>query len=406
MPRRSEVTFNKQYVTSRRPESQQKQYRDKHRAGLILRVYPTGKKSYLMEVDRNVLRVVGDADQLTPGLAWTKAKKIQGDYQNKKGAKSKRGKSTTLKAYLEGDYLDLVKAKQKRAAENVARLMAACKPLLNKKLNKITELQIENWVSARLDVAKPTTVKRDLVGLKSALNKAVKPLNLIDENPAGFGSGSVTVDIPEDERVRFLKQAERIRLREALKERDQRKIKGRASGNAHRRDRGAQELPELSGYADYLTPLVLLTMNTGLRRGEVLSLTWKNVSLTDPKAITVKASFSKTNKTRRIPLNSEAVLVLKKWKAQGGGLGLVFPNPATGARMRLLKTSWPNLLRDAGITDFRFHDLRHDFASQLVMKGVNLYRVKELLGHSTIQMTERYAHLDDEALAQAVEVLA
>ena len=63
-------------------------------------------------------------------------------------------------------------------------------------------------------------------------------------------------------------------------------------------------------------------------------------------------------------------------------------------------------MQDAHIEDFRFHDLRHDFASQLVMKGQPLYLAKELLGHGSIEMTERYAHLADEAKAKAVEVLA
>jgi site-specific recombinase XerD len=71
-----------------------------------------------------------------------------------------------------------------------------------------------------------------------------------------------------------------------------------------------------------------------------------------------------------------------------------------------ISTSWQNLMASAGIKDFRFHDLRHDFASQLAMKGIDLYRIKDLLGHSTIQLTERYSHLSDEALAEAVEVLA
>ena len=62
-------------------------------------------------------------------------------------------------------------------------------------------------------------------------------------------------------------------------------------------------------------------------------------------------------------------------------------------------------MEDASIEDFRFHDLRHDFASQLVMRGTPLYLVKELLGHGSIEMTERYAHLADDALAKAVEVL-
>jgi integrase len=72
---------------------------------------------------------------------------------------------------------------------------------------------------------------------------------------------------------------------------------------------------------------------------------------------------------------------------------------------KLFKTSWTNLRKRAGIEDFRFHDLRHTFVSKLVMAGVDLYTIKELMGHSTIQMTERYAHLGPEHKAKAVELL-
>jgi len=71
-----------------------------------------------------------------------------------------------------------------------------------------------------------------------------------------------------------------------------------------------------------------------------------------------------------------------------------------------LKKSWSSLLVKANIKDFRFHDLRHDFASRLVMAGVDLYRVRDLLGHGSIEMTERYSHLAPTALAEAVETLS
>jgi len=85
--------------------------------------------------------------------------------------------------------------------------------------------------------------------------------------------------------------------------------------------------------------------------------------------------------------------------------GLVFPSDITGKPLVGIKRQWANLMKVANITGFRFHDLRHDFASRLVMKGVSLYEVKDLLGHSSITMTERSAHLADEQLRNAVEVL-
>ncbi len=165
-------------------------------------------------------------------------------------------------------------------------------------------------------------------------------------------------------------------------------------------------MPEISGYADYLTPLVLTVMHTGLRRAEALSLRWEQIDLERTPKLTVRAAQAKSGRTRHIPLNTAVVELLKGWKEQGSGEGLVFPNPVTGTQMQKLNTSWPYLLKDAKIEDFRFHDLRHDFASQLVMKSVDLYRVKELLGHGSIEITQRYAHLAPHTLAEAVEVLA
>ena len=249
---------------------------------------------------------------------------------------------------------------------------------------------------------KKATVKLDLGALKTSLKSAVK-WNLIPVNPAM----NVQVKVGTDPRVRFLDPGERQRLLNALVGRDNRLAKERASANDWRRERGRKVLPEITGYADYLQPLVLLVLNTGLRRGEALSLTWGNVKLDEkiPRLI-VKAAHAKSNVTRYVPLNSEAIAILRRWKAQGNGNGLVFPNPVTGKCMDNISTSWRNLMVSADIKGFRFHDTRHDFASQLVMKGIDLYRIKDLLGHGSIQMTERYSHLSDEALAEAVEVLA
>jgi site-specific recombinase XerD len=71
-----------------------------------------------------------------------------------------------------------------------------------------------------------------------------------------------------------------------------------------------------------------------------------------------------------------------------------------------VKKSWTNLLKEAGIENFRWHDMRHDFASQLVMKGVDLNTVRELMGHADMKMTMRYAHLALSSKLRAVEVLA
>ena len=194
-------------------------------------------------------------------------------------------------------------------------------------------------------------------------------------------------------------------MRNALTERDQRLRKNRASGNAWQRARHHEELPDLSSvaFADYLQPMVLLSLNTGLRRGEILQLRWADVELLRRELI-VRGDNAKSGKTRHIPLNNEALTTLQQWRSDSKSTEWVVAGH-DGERMRAVKTSWKRGLRSAAISDFRWHDLRHHFASRLVMNGVDLNTVRELLGHSDLTMTLRYAHLSSEHKADAVAKL-
>ena len=404
MPKRSEIEFDENTVKTNKPKEKRYQIRDRLQKGLILRVMPTGTKTWLVEVERNVIRKVGDANDMTLSKARTKATAMQGKHVSGEKIKSSRSNCPTLEKFIEGKYREHVTANNKTGAADVARLLSACEPLLKTKLDKLSEFQLEKWKAGRLSDVAPATVHRDLATLRASLSLAVR-WGIIAVNPAGTGKSGVKVKVPRDKRVRYLSDDERTALFNALTERDKEKAKARHRGNLHRLARGKEPLPEITGYADYLHPLVLLVLHTGLRRGEALSLTWDKVRLESTPQITVTANFAKSSATRHIPLNSEVVSVMARWKKQTGGEGWVFPNPATGHRMNKLKTSWPALTKKAGIVGFRFHDLRHDFASRLVMAGVDLYRVRDLLGHKSILMTERYAHLAPKALADAVEAL-
>lgn len=125
--------------------------------------------------------------------------------------------------------------------------------------------------------------------------------------------------------------------------------------------------------------------------------------------MTVDGGGAKDGQTRHIPLNPEALETLRQWKAQKaqqeGEVGYVFPGKG-GRRLDNVKKSWMELLKSAKVDSFRWHDLRHTFASKLVMAGVALNTVRELLGHSDISMTLRYAHLAPESKAAAVELIS
>ncbi len=174
--------------------------------------------------------------------------------------------------------------------------------------------------------------------------------------------------------------------------------KARESANAWRQARDRALLPPLPHFGDHLTPAVLLSMNTGLRRGELLKLRWALIDFTH-QLITVGGQNAKSRQTRHVPLNNEALSVLKRWREQSGGGQRVF-EVSTGFR-----TAWSHILRRAHITGFRWHDLRHHFALRLVQHGVPLNTVRDLLGHSSIAMSLRYAHLAPDQRREAVAKL-
>jgi integrase len=113
---------------------------------------------------------------------------------------------------------------------------------------------------------------------------------------------------------------------------------------------------------------------------------------------------AKSGNTRHLPLNTQAFNTLKQWQQETDGIGFVFKDK-NNAPVKDFPSVWGALLDEAQITNFRFHDLRHHFASKLVMASVDLNTVRELLGHSDLKMTLRYAHLAPEHKAAAVNLI-
>ena len=188
-----------------------------------------------------------------------------------------------------------------------------------------------------------------------------------------------------------------------MAERDAVAAKERHNANIWRQERGYELMPEIHGYSDHITPMVVLSLNTGLRQGELFSLAWESVDLR-LKTMSVLASHSKGNKTRTIPLNPAALKVLASIRPTPAK-GLVFKSPVTGAEFDNVKKAWVELTKAASIPGLRWHDMRHDFASQLVMRGAPLYTVQKLLGHANSRTTQRYAKLAPSTLADAVHLL-
>ena len=147
--------------------------------------------------------------------------------------------------------------------------------------------------------------------------------------------------------------------------------------------------------------IVKFALKEGARKEEILSLKWCNI---DFNKDTIELLNTKSGKKRIIPLAKSLKKILLKLKEQSTS-EYVFVNPATGKRYQDIKKSFNNAVNASGLKKFRFHDLRHTFATRLIEKGVDIVVVKELLGHASITTTMIYVHSDAERKAKAIDII-
>lgn len=387
------------------PQGKPFEIRDTQVKGFLLRVQPSGVKTYYAEYARGKRIKLGCASLLTPTQAREEAQKVIVETLkgNDPQSEKRKAKAHTFESFLYSDYKTWAETNIKTHKATLARLSSSYQQLLPLKLAAITPLHVERIRSSRKkEGVKNSTINRELNDLKACLNKAAEWGHIVN-NPSASVKRFKEDNNPK---VRFLDKEEEARLRKALNNRECRNRTKRDNYNEWLSERGRQIIASFSGFVftDHLPVMVLLAMNTGLRLGELFGLTWDNVDLTRSQ-LTVVGGGAKSGKTRHIPLNTEALSVLTRWKQSNKALNsLVFPN-CEGKRFNNITKSWNALLKDAAIQDFRFHDLRHHFASKLVMSGTDLNTVRELLGHSDYAMTLRYAHLAPEHKQEAVERL-
>lgn len=391
---------------------------DAKQPGLVLRTRASGHHSWRVNLGRGRWLTIGKLSDLTCDQARDIAKARSGDAAKgqdpiaEKQAQ-RRGVGTSFEAFVDERYKPWATAHLKHGQAAVDRIHAHFDNLFgNRALTEINAFTVERWRTHRLKSdennpkhkpVKPTTVNRDLAQLRACLSKAVE-WGLLAEHPLRRVKQT---RVDHSATVRFLDAAEEKRLRAALAARDTRRRAEREHANAWRRERTYDELPAFTGaYTDHLTPVVLLALNTGLRRGELLGLEWRDVDLTRA-ILTVRGEGAKSGRTRHVPLNDEALRVLKAWRPdRPDSQALVFPGSEVQKPLTSLKTAWNAVVKAAKVKRFRFHDTRHHFASRLVQAGVDLNTVRELLGHSDFALTLRYAHLAAQNKVAAVAKLA
>ena len=228
-------------------------------------------------------------------------------------------------------------------------------------LAAITASRISECKGHRLSTVSGATVNRSLALLRHLLRLAREEWELLDGVPR------IRMEREAEGRLRWLTPEEATRLLSACRD----------SRNAD------------------LTDLVEFALFTGMRRGEVLGLTWERVDRARG-VVLLDGTSTKSRRRREVPLNSRADAVLARRGSKS--TGLVFGTH----RWDHFRTAWNLAVERAKLMDFHFHDLRHTFASWAVQRGATLQEVKDLLGHSSLAMVMRYAHLSPEHLRTAV----
>jgi integrase len=411
------VRLTKSVADSAQAQAKPYQLHDKQLPGLILRIQPTGHKSWYYEYRlpngvRKRIRL-GLYSRLSVDGARALAKQDAGDVaagvdvqarKQETRVQADRAKASTLGSFIKHKYSAWAKQHLRRGDIAVERLEADFEKWLDEPMTVLNSWRLESWRRDRLAAnVRPTTVNRQLDTLRSCLRKA-EEWGVLDSHPM---EGLKRLKVDDDERVRYLSVAEEERLRVALVARETKLRVARDTFNAWRSARHLRALPARTAeYVDHVRPLALVALNTGLRRGELFSLRWADVNL-ESKILTVRAAAAKSGDSRRLPLNVEALTTLTAWKRQREPAqhALVFPG-AGGKRLTRMDKSWATICKLGKLEDFRFHDCRHHFASMLVQKGTDLNTVRELLGHASLEMTLRYSHLRPDNLSAAVAQLA
>ena len=224
-------------------------------------------------------------------------------------------------------------------------------------LTAITPAWLRAWRDELALTLKPGTVRVYMDALSAALTVAVSELGFLDEQPM-----RKVRKLPDPASyTRFLSAEERQRLLRACR---------------HSED-------------PRLYPVVLLALHTGARKDELLHLRRRDINLTQNVVYFVK---TKGGVIRAVPLIGEALVYVSKPYIQiMPPDAWLFPGPVSGMPTRI-DYAWDKARREAGLRQFRFHDLRHTAASYLLMSGANLVELADILGHRTMQMVKRYAH--------------
>lgn len=277
--------------------------------------------------------------------------------------------NTTLEQAIEL-YLEYSKANKKsyKLDENYCKVFVVHWGK-HSRLKDLTPQKIEKFKSIMKTDHQNSTVNRYLEALSKMFNIAISN-NLIKENPLK----EIKKLKQNNHKIRFLTKEEEKALFEVFNE----------NKSYH-----------------YFIPIVICALQTGMRKGEILNLTWNNIDFENKF---IELLQTKSGKARKIPISTKLMKELTKIKETKIS-EYVFANPYTKTKYQFIHKGFDEAVRKANITNFRFHDLRHTAATRMTEMGIDLAVVQEILGHCDVKTTMRYAHPVPERKLKAIEVL-
>jgi integrase len=304
-------------------------------------------------------------ERKTDAKDWAKA--IEAAMREGRYFPQREAKRRTLRDLVERQ-LDSVRARRPHDYDRQENLLGWWREKLGDyALAQITPALIAKQRDELLKLRSPATVNRYLAGLSKAFSNAVREWHWVHENPVR----RVAKESEPQGRVRFLSDDERTALLSTCRE---------------------SELPAL-----YL--VVLLALTTGMRRGELLGLRWPDVDLERRLIVLNK---TKNRERRSVPIVPEVAALLREHaKVRRLDSDLLFPG--NNGKPVDIDRAWYAALRAAKVKNFRFHDLRHTAASYLAMSGATTAELAAVLGHKTLAMVKRYAHLSDQHTGAVLE---
>jgi integrase len=342
-------------------------------ANIEKRISKEGKTSYRVKVRlKGFPTQQATFDRVTDARKW--AQQTEAAIREGRHFKTTEAKRRTLGEMIDRYINDILPTKPKNSKNTLLHLTWWKEELGQYSLAEISPALIAEkrdvlaaGTTTRKTLRSPSTVVRYMAALSHAFTIAVKEWGWVEDSPMR----RVTKPKEPRGRVRFLSDEERVLLLTECKNSD----------------------------SQYLYIAVVLALSTGGRRMEILGLSWKDVDL---KRGVITLHETKNGERRILPLAGHALELMKQHsKVRHVNSEFVFPslnlkNPID------LRTPFENALKRAGISDFRWHDLRHSCASYLAMNGASLAEIAEILGHKTLQMVKRYAHLSDAHTSKVV----